>query len=588
MEHNGQPVTVLKAVNLEKFELAVYAGEHEKATQELFHVLKALHTGNPFEGYDSLGQSEFTRIASGVVALFSHPKFVFSQRGFNLIASEYPMLDAVFKASAFGDSTHAFRLITDATEGLNKYLVLFALDSAMPFDLEAAIRKDPQATSALYFAMLGHWMVFSEKADERRNMLIRLTPIFEDIDLDPMNLNVLCMAYMHVSYAGIPEKHQPKRLIHKLMAKMMAPEVPVGPLIRKEKPTILMPLEWWWTHHVMYRDFGKPARALKDRFRLVGMARKDNTNEEARSMFDEFIEVGDPVILQTCAEEIRKRNPDIVYYPSLGMSVWTVAMASLRLAPIQVLTFGHPATSMSPVMDYGIAFDGYEGPQELFSEKIVTLPHHFQRHVYNKPAKIHVPTRGAVVKIGIPAMQAKVSWPFIKALKDIQEKAGREVQFVFLPPVSGLLMWQFGRQIVGELKNSLVCDKATNQQYLAWLSECDIALFGFPFGGSNSTIDAMLCGVPMVGMMGPNIHECMDGTLIRRAGLPEWLVAKTHEEYVNAVVRLMDDDVRYGVAARVREINVEQTFCQPAPEAIDAFVQAFSDIYDRHAMEQAA
>lgn len=587
-EIDGHPLTKVETVVLEDFEKAVYAGEHELATVKLRDCLRAQRHGLPFAGYDMGSREIAHRLASGITALWSHPKFRLSQPGFDNLAVEYAVIDGIFKASGFGSADHLIRLIRDDSVGLNKYLLTFGLDSELDLDFETPFRKSPEATVGLYLGMLGHWMVFSERSHERRNRLIEMCDLFEDIEVRPETLNAMCSAYMHLSYADHPQKHRPKRVIHNMLARFMAAGgqgARATPLPWKERPTILMPVEWWWTHHVMYRDFGEVVKTLKERFRLIGMGRDGNTNEEARAVFDEFITVGEPVYLVDVAQKIRSLSPDIIFYPSIGMSVWTMAMASLRLAPIQVMAYGHPATANSPEIDYGIAFDE-DADQSLHREEVIALASPHSRRFFNLPKKRHEPTRGGPVRIGVAAMQAKVSWPFIRCLREVQRRADRTVEFHFFPPLNGTLMYQFGRQVERLLKNTIVCEKINNEQYLEWLGECDIATFSFPFGGSNSTLDAMLLGLPMVGMEGKELHARMDSTLMRRAGLPEWLIARNESEYVEALLKLMDDDVRADVASQVRAIDMERTFFNVGG-GNGRFLDAFLDIYERgHAVER--
>jgi predicted O-linked N-acetylglucosamine transferase (SPINDLY family) len=95
---------------------------------------------------------------------------------------------------------------------------------------------------------------------------------------------------------------------------------------------------------------------------------------------------------------MKAANPDIIYYPSIGMAIWVIAMASLRLAPIQVMTYGHPATSNSPYIDYGI-IEADCCVEDRFSEKMVTLPPNTVRPTeYEAVPQRHVPRKTDVVR----------------------------------------------------------------------------------------------------------------------------------------------------------------------------------------------
>lgn len=588
MEKDGHPLHAQKAVSLEDFERSVYAQDFPKATQQLVDCLKSIRRGIPFAGYQGFEQAHYTRLAAAVVALFSAPKFKLSQVGFNVMACEYAPLDSVFKASAFGSSEHAFRLIGDGSEGLNKYLLLFPMDSALELDFSDAVMKDPQATIGLWMALISHPQVFSAKADERRERMIGLAHLFEDVELPQELLNLVVSAYMNVSYAHGEDKHRPKATLHRLLRGLMK-EIPENhaPLVHKDRPTVLVALEWWWSKHAMYRCYAKSVMQLKERFRLVGMAREENTNADARAMFDDFVTLpNDNIGLIQVADEVRKVNPDIIYYPSIGMSIWTIAMASLRLAPLQVMSYGHPATTFSPCIDYGLIESDAVGNTE-FSESLVHLPPAFMRHTSReRDFAPHVPKRGQGLRIAVPAMHSKVSWPFIQALQAIERRAPKPVTFEFFPYVGGAGMYAFGQQLQPLLQSKVVHERDFYPGYMARLAECDLALFSFPFGGTNSTVDACLLGLPMVAMEGEEIHAKTDAMIMRRAGLPEWLIAQDVEAYVETVLKLFDDDVRADVAAEIRAADLDSTIF--ADDEDKAFLNAFAGLYERHALKEAA
>jgi predicted O-linked N-acetylglucosamine transferase (SPINDLY family) len=51
-------------------------------------------------------------------------------------------------------------------------------------------------------------------------------------------------------------------------------------------------------------------------------------------------------------------------------------LASLRLAPLQAASWGHPETSGLPTIDYYLSAEAFEPPgaQQYYTERLVTLP----------------------------------------------------------------------------------------------------------------------------------------------------------------------------------------------------------------------
>ena len=80
--------------------------------------------------------------------------------------------------------------------------------------------------------------------------------------------------------------------------------------------------------------------------------------------------------LRQWAEAIVGQQLDVLIYPEIGMDPTTVKLASLRLVPVQVTTWGHPETSGLPTIDYYLSAEGLEpaNAQESYTEELVLLP----------------------------------------------------------------------------------------------------------------------------------------------------------------------------------------------------------------------
>jgi hypothetical protein len=585
-------------VDLEGLERAIYLRAHAEripendvALKALCMALQSISAGAGFGGYPGATTALWTRLAAAITALFVDPGFRLSQEGFDQLAAHRSTMEAVFKASIFGGSDHLFALVQEE-EGVNKYLLLFPTDSKLDLDLAEIFTRNPQEMVGLYLSMLGYAQIFTPEADARRNLLISLAPAFEDVDLPLCLINALCAAYMHVSYSDCEGKHEPKRVLHAMMARLMQKHVKVLQFpVREEiaRPTILIVFDWWWSRHAMYRCYSQSILQLKRDFRLIGLARNVVTDEPSRAMFDQWIGIAeDKFILADVAQEIANAAPDIIYYPSIGMSSLTISLASLRLAPLQVMSYGHPATTNSPEIDYGI-IENDMGVQACFSEKLQRIPSNTVRYVPFAPvtARHRVRVNPETIKIAVCAMQVKVGWPFIRAMQQVQKRARRRVEFHFFCAAHGVGLFSMANQLKGLLENTMIYERADYQELMEWVAGCDICLFSFPFGGTNSVIDAMLLGIPFITLEGLEPHARTDAMLIRRAGLPQSMIALTQAEYVTEVTRLVDeDDRRHRHARLIRRVNVARTFFEP--DHTEAFVNAFSTIYRRHTKQEAA
>lgn len=607
----GAPMMEIQNVQLETFEKAVYSRNYELASHELLMSLRKLKAGAEFIGYPVDPESKvvlFTRYCSAIFTMMADPAYSMSQEGFDAIASEHAIMDMVWRCSIYGTSDHMLpQMALDPTEkdqakirfadsaGVAKFMLTYSMRSGFLMNFKEAFGKNPQIMFSLYVGFLTNMIALSATAEERREVLLGMFSVFEDINMGDQLISSLSDAYMYCSYAHRRDKHQFKGLIHRLYSRMMYnhgfKDIEFPQLRQlKDRPTILIPVEWFTSLHAMYRCYAPIMRQLKKRFKLIGIGRPHAIDETAKDEFHAWIEVPEiDVVLSEVIERIKALKPDIIYYPSIGMDMVWVALASIRLAPIQLMTLGHPASSQSPCIDYAICEQGEVRDKSLFTEKVVELPPDSLFHFVMRPdAELPIAktvTNPEVIKIAVPAMILKLNATFMSTLREIALKAKRPTEFHFFPNMITSTLMQIARELREWLPNCCTYERSQYNHYLTQMGACHIQLGTFPFGGTNSNIDAMLLGMPSVVMEGDEPHETCDAKMLRRAGLPEWLIAHTREEYIAAAVRLIDNDVERCELSRhlIEDADIHGRFLCPAPaELKTAFSDAVWKIYQEH------
>src|SRR5262249_24019798 len=80
--------------------------------------------------------------------------------------------------------------------------------------------------------------------------------------------------------------------------------------------------------------------------------------------------------LRSCCEAILAEEPDVLIYPEVGMDMAGIKLASMRLGPVQIASWGHPETTGMPTIDYYLSAELLEPPnaQENYTEQLVLLP----------------------------------------------------------------------------------------------------------------------------------------------------------------------------------------------------------------------
>src|SRR5208282_3907761 len=122
-----------------------------------------------------------------------------------------------------------------------------------------------------------------------------------------------------------------------------------------------------WFHHIDVDKFelcGFHLRNKVDEKTLFAESRAAHFYFGTRSL-DEWVQL------------ILARTPDVLIYPEIGMDPMTIKLASLRLVPVQVATWGHPETTGLPTIDYYLSAAQMEPPEPQlnYTERLVALPH---------------------------------------------------------------------------------------------------------------------------------------------------------------------------------------------------------------------
>lgn len=559
------PVFVIQNIHLEPIERAVYSRDYERASGLLLAALRSLKQGGGFVGYPTdqrVLSGLYTRMAAAVTAMMADPGFKLTTDGFGFMASEHAVVDLLFRASAFRTSDHLLAIVSDASRNadgrpgfnvgdgptLAKFLVTYSLRSGFGAKLSDVFAKAPQTLFPLWAGMVASMLTVSKDAFERREELLGLHGTFEDCTPTPNMLLALSDAFMYSSYGVRPDKHEAKativRSLRRLLERSGAKTPSAAQLsarwrdarslwARGGKPTLLVPTEWFNGMHAMFRCYAPALRQLRKHFVLVGMSRALDIDEVGKAEFDHWVEVkSDGMVLREVVDRINELAPAAIYYPSVGMAAWWVVCASLRLAPLQFMTLGHPASSMSPHMDFVIAEDGSVGDASLFSEKVVTIPPASCRFTPRADAALESIVRPlesernpypTTVEVAVPAMLCKLNSPFIDALAKVSERCEKEyaqkVRYHFFVNMIGVNLYQAAAEIRERLPTALIYERGTYETYMGHLAKCHLHFCTFPFGGTNSTIDSMLLGIPVLTIEGAQPHERFDAVLVRRAGL---------------------------------------------------------------------
>ena len=567
-----------------RFEQEVAAKNYEEACVELLDILNKIDTNfggvegieidYPSQLNDELVQDKIkhlcTRVAVAMSELFSDPQLDISEGGAQRFFTLQRWINMIFASSLFVNADHVLQAynrnpdktnlsdfhLDNTKSSLIKFCILYLPESNINVNLDALWNLDPELCASLCFALQSPRFIATDQAFSKRGTILQWFPeklaTIENLNNVPSAISH--DVYMHCSYDIAENKHWVKKVLNQVIRRHLLQggwtDRDVTKLGERDgKPVMVVLLEHFHSSHSIYRTHSTSMIAARERFHLIGVG-NEAVDAAGQAVFDEFhLLKGDNIFskLNELKEICEKNGAAVLYMPSIGMDLTTIFASNTRLAPVQVIALGHPATTHSDFIEYVIVEDDYVGSEKCFSEQLLRLPKDALPYVPSALAPKHVEYRlrenPEVVNIGIASTTMKLNPYFLAALKAIRDRANVKVHFHFaLGQSSGVTHPYVERFIKSYLGNDATAHPhAPYDQYLRILHNCDMMVNPFPFGNTNGIIDMVTLGLVGVCKTGAEVHEHIDEGLFKRLGLPEWLIANTVDEYVERAIRLAEN-----------------------------------------------
>lgn len=598
--------------NIILFEQAVKAHDYEQACTELLKILGQFDSN--FGGIQNLvcdfpqqlaySEQEVavhicSRIAQAVTTLFdAKNEFGISDAGFLRFMTLHRWLAIIFASTPFVNTDHILRTYNSNPEEADpniihlsndinawrKFCILYSLESNIPLNLDVLWSVDPAMCGSLCFALQSPRFIATETAFNKRNAILKWFPekLKQFNNLDKLPSGISHDVYMHCSYDIDADKHRVKESLNEVVRRHMLAlnwqdrdTTEVG--LVNGKPVMFVLLEHFHSSHSIYRTHSTSLKSAREQFHIIGFG-SAAVDDAGRAVFDEFIELEQGNIFERVLfirQKAEEAKPAVLYMPSIGMDLTPIFLSNTKVAPVQSIALGHPATTHSPFIDYVVVEDDYVGSEKCFSEQLIRLPKDALPYVPSALAPDNVEYRlrenPEVVRIGVAATTMKLNPFFLKACQAIRDRANVKVHFHFaLGQSSGITHPYVERFIKTYLGNDVTIHQhSPYHQYLSYLHQCDMMINPFPFGNTNGIIDMVTLGLVGICKTGDEVHEHIDEGLFGRLGLPlDKLVTKTADEYVERAIALAENHAeRLALRRQIIENNGLQTLFSgnPAP-----------------------
>lgn len=602
-------------VTLFHLELAVKSADYPEAERLLSLMLKSINDNRLFiktyetkqgpkrvgvppfdlDNNDVLSAQHLERFTNIISYLFADPNYEPREGAlYNYLILKGTFTN-LFAASSYGNMDHILHelkiiqpnskeQLTPTPFQIRRMLMCFTLYSNFQFPWNAFINtsySELVVTSMVGLTAGAHVCLTAQAKEHKDRALLGLTD-YANTAVNNSNLvSAISSPWFLCSYSSHEKRHEFKaaanqlisQYVNNLLSDSLKKKIANNlnrTLKSNKKPLLAVLVEKYGSSHAMYRCYHPLIKNLREQFEVIAFAATGDLDGISKEDFDKVVEI-EP--LKPIAEHIAKViqcKPDMVLYPSLGMNNWTLQTASVRLAKVQVMLPGHPASSFMENIDYIVPVGLEPVTDELqgfCSEKVIdlsaeapTLLGGFAPH-QNLPSELPCKAIGDdVVRIAVNGVIHKVTPEFIQMCQKLTASTDKKLEFVFFMSVNNRVTLFAAKALLSRLvPNSVVYSYQSYPEYLQKLANCDLAVPTFPFGGTNSNLDAILLGMPKLILKGSNDLASYTDHMFWElfANIDQRLFAESEDDLTAKALALIEDEtLRQKLSGAIRNIDV--------------------------------
>ena len=278
---------------------------------------------------------------------------------------------------------------------------------------------------------------------------------------------------------------------------------------------------------------------------------EDEETQLAKSKVASYTNCG--INISDAAQIISNQDLDVILYPEIGMDLVSKALACLRLAPHQAVSWGHPETTGLPTIDLYLSAQLMEPADShyFYAEKLVPLPNlgtYFEKdsvHAINLDLeKLGITSNSPILLCaGSPS---KYSPSHDQVLVQIAKKLGK----------CQLIFFNFNENLTAILKVRLqeafelaqlnpdefirFIPFLKKEEFHSLMQKADLYLDTIGFSGFNTAMQALSYDLPIVTIEGSKMRGRLASAILHRMQLEE-LVCHSDLAYIDLVVKLISD-----------------------------------------------
>lgn len=496
--------------------------------------------------------TNFAKLAGELIlALLSDPSSRIPDKSFSGLIQFHETLHNLFTLAGLGETDQVVTSILGSSKNLSeaqqkKILLLISLNTKL--DIVSLLKKiDQKYRVPAVASYLGYMKIIEKNIYENKIKIYAFADDLQKTNADYHTFKSALFTYFTCSYMGHPEKHILKDKINSAVRRCLNASKSDFATIRsrkrqdlkisydQNKPVLAVFLEVFSKGHAMNRSWGEWVESLRSEFTVVLITPQYKLSEDLLSQYENLLSFANKEDMVRIFHDL---NPDVVVFPSVGLDIFGIMASNMRLAPLQMMALGHPATTMSPYIDFVYGQSCLYNEAAFLHDKYIAddspyrfVPCYSKERISQFYIPVRDPSSKAPLRVSVVGSNLKISSPFLETLEEIVQECQHEIHFSFHMGSVGMDSLYLQKVLSQRFGKIAFFGYQSYEEYFENLRQTDLILNPFPFGHTNTIIDTLLLGKPCIGMDGIEPASRTERCVLDMVGLSDLFIAKDRDEY---------------------------------------------------------
>jgi predicted O-linked N-acetylglucosamine transferase (SPINDLY family)/SAM-dependent methyltransferase len=535
----------------------------DRLTEKFLRLFQHFETAT----YTSLSVSEQYAIDSFIhlfLFLFTQSDYVVSDAYAIPLIQHNAVIANLVAISSLKNTDSYLSILGNQSQNLVKVLTLYSARNTLRIDRQLFFDANPQLASIWYcqFYRIYHSTCVNPASYQHlKEHLAYVDPRITQVS-----------QFHHVCFAATYIDPKLDRGIKQQINHTLKQQCAQANLQIKNTPNprrIAVITNTWHRGHSVYRNQCHFLKALQEDYDLVLIHLGPVLPDLDISMFKEirYMQlVNDFLAIDT----IKENDFGMVYFPDVGMNMESIILSNLRIAPVQVTSYGHSVSTFGAEIDYFIGSADVEIPEQVeqnYSERLVLIPGLGITNTKPNYVMKNAPKTSGKIIINCSWYPQKMNYPLMEILQEILRKSQIKPMFRFFcggglveanhfVPFIRDISAIFGAEAQDTIE---VVQGLSYEHYMTLMEMGDFCLDSYHFGGCNTVVDSLYLGKPIVTFPGQHWYNRIGSQMLRLIGLEE-LIATNRQEYINLTLKLIHEpDYRAALQAKIQHLNLDET-----------------------------